>query len=96
MDAVSKRRSILVVLVITAVMLMVLLNSATWIMKVLFPVYHRDIIFKYSEEYGVDPYLIAAIIRAESKFYHKATSAKCPRPYADISITGMWAAQSWD
>jgi hypothetical protein len=55
LDAVSRRRSILIVLVITAVMLMVLINSATWIMRVLFPVYHRDIIYRYSEEYGVDP-----------------------------------------
>ncbi|HZX45686.1 MAG TPA: lytic transglycosylase domain-containing protein [Clostridia bacterium] len=94
MNAVSRRRSILIVLVITAVMLMVLINSATWVMKVLFPVYHRDIIFRYSEKYGVDPYLIAAIIRAESKFYHKATSRKDARGLMQISpITGMWAAQ---
>jgi soluble lytic murein transglycosylase len=94
LDAVSRRRSILIVLVITAVMLMVLMNSATWIMRVLFPVYHRDIIFRYSEKYGVDPYLIAAIIRAESKFYHKATSRKDARGLMQISpITGMWAAE---
>jgi soluble lytic murein transglycosylase len=94
LNSVSRRRSILVTLVVTAILMAFLINSATWIMKIIFPVYHRDIIFKFSEEYGVDPYLIAAIIRSESKFYHKATSRKDARGLMQISpITGMWAAE---
>ena len=94
MDTVTRKRRIFIVLFITAILIGILINSVTWIMKVLFPIYHRDIIYRYSEKYGVDPYLIAAIIRSESKFYHKATSRKDARGLMQISpITGMWAAE---
>lgn len=92
-----RKRRILITLLITAVLIVVIINSATWIMKALFPIYHRDLILKYSEEYQVDPYLITAIIRAESKFYHRAQSHKDARGLMQISpITGMWAADVLD
>ncbi len=94
MNAVSRKRRILITLLITAVLIVVLINSAAWIMKILFPVYHRELIFRYSEKYQVDPYLIAAIIRTESKFYHRAQSKKDARGLMQISpITGKWAAE---
>lgn len=94
MDWVSQKRRVLIMLLITAVLIVVIINSATWLLKVVFPIYHRDLIFRYSVEYDVDPYLIAAIIRSESKFYYKATSPKDARGLMQISpITGMWAAE---
>ncbi|MDD2573974.1 MAG: lytic transglycosylase domain-containing protein [Bacillota bacterium] len=94
LESVFRKRRILITLIITAVLIIVIINSATWLLKVAFPVYHRDLIFRYSGEYDVDPYLIAAIIRSESKFYHKATSHKDARGLMQISpITGMWAAE---
>lgn len=93
LNGASQKRKILVTLLITAVLIVVIINSATWIMRALFPVYHRDLIFKYSKEYRVDPYLVAAVIKAESKFYHKAQSRKDARGLMQISpVTGMWAA----
>jgi len=93
LDAARRKRRILITLLITVILIVVIVNSATWIMKALFPVYHRELIFRYSEEYQVDPYLITAIIRAESKFYHKARSRKDARGLMQISpITGTWAA----
>ena len=88
MDSVSRKRRILITLFVTAVLIVVLINSATWLSKIVFPIYHKDLIFRYSREYDVDPYLIAAIIKSESKFYHKATSARMPGAYADITNNG--------
>lgn len=89
----SNRRKIYLALIITAVLIAAMLNSAVWILKVMYPMYHEELIFKYAEEYGVDPYLVPAIIRVESKFYHKAESHKGARGLMQISpITGRWAA----
>jgi soluble lytic murein transglycosylase len=94
LDSVSRKRRILITLFVTAVLIVVLINSATWLSKIVFPIYHKDLIFRYSREYDVDPYLIAAIIKSESKFYHKATSRKDARGLMQISpITGVWAAE---
>jgi soluble lytic murein transglycosylase len=89
----TKRGKVYAVLLITAIMLIVIINSAEWLVKVFYPIYHRDVIIKYSREYDIDPYLISAIIRVESKFYHKAQSHKGARGLMQISqITGDWAA----
>ncbi len=88
------KKRILFTLLITAVLMLVLINSAAWLVKIAYPIYHEEIIFKYAGEYGVDPYLIAAIIRVESKFYHRAQSSKGARGLMQISPkTGQWAAR---
>jgi len=38
------------------------------------PLYYKDIVFKYSKEYGVDPYLVFSIIKQESSFIPDAVS----------------------
>ncbi len=94
MDAVFLRRRIFITLLITALLLIVIINSASWLLKVLFPMYHRDLIHKYSEKFNVSPHLIAAIIRTESKFYPRAKSHKGARGLMQISsMTGLWAAE---
>lgn len=94
MQGFSQKTKIYLTLFITAILLIAILNSATWIMKILYPMYHKEKILKYANEYKVDPYLISAIIRVESKFYHKAQSHKGARGLMQISpITGRWAAE---
>lgn len=44
--------------------------------KVIYPYPHRDIIEKYAEQYGVDPFLVVAVIREESKFLPLSESHK--------------------
>ena len=46
------------------------------IKKALYPLKHQDIIVKYSNEYQLDPYLVMAIISAESRFQENANSHK--------------------
>lgn len=42
--------------------------------KLLYPLYLKKLIYKYSEKYGVDPLFVAAMIREESKYDAKAIS----------------------
>ncbi len=44
--------------------------------RIFYPFPHRTIIEEYATQYGVDPLLVAAVIREESKFFPKSTSPK--------------------
>ncbi len=56
-----------VVLLLTAIALLAARGPAWW-QRMYYPLKHVEIITASSEELGVDPYLIAAIINAESGF----------------------------
>lgn len=72
------------------VILMVVESAA----KSMFPLKYRDIVFKYSTENGVDPYLVFSIIKAESSFNARATSGKKAKGLMQITDqTGHWAAE---
>ncbi|HEY8909397.1 MAG TPA: lytic transglycosylase domain-containing protein [Desulfosporosinus sp.] len=44
--------------------------------KIIYPYPNRTIIEKYSKQYGVDPLLVVAVIREESKFFPQSESNK--------------------
>lgn len=44
--------------------------------KMLYPYPYRPTVEKYAQEYGVDPYLVIAVIRAESHFMPQSESHK--------------------
>ncbi|MFZ5965961.1 MAG: lytic transglycosylase domain-containing protein [Bacillota bacterium] len=84
----------LILLMIIVIMTGVFLNSTNWFLKLLYPIHYRDLIIKYTTEYELDPFLIAAIIRTESKFNKKAQSIKEARGLMQIApITGAWASK---
>lgn len=63
-------------------------------MKITYPLGYLDLIKKYSNEYNVDPYLVAAIINVESRYDKEAISSKKARGLMQISpTTGEWAAE---
>lgn len=67
--------------------------NSTWFIKLLYPLYHDETIKKYSKQFDVDPYLVAAVIRVESKFYHKAESRVGAKGLMQIMPeTGEWVA----
>lgn len=47
--------------------------------KIIYPYPHRDIIEKFAVQYGVDPFLVVAVIREESKFLPQSESHKGAR-----------------
>lgn len=51
--------------------------SSDWFQKkFIYPFPHQDLVFKYAAKNNVDPYLVAAVIRTESKFVSQARSPK--------------------
>jgi len=59
-----------------------------------YPLVYREMVFQRAGEYQLDPYLVAAIIRTESRFRPDATSAKGARGLMQIMPeTGEWAAK---
>lgn len=63
------------------------------IFKIFYPIYYKEIIFTYAQKYDVDPYLITAIIRVESKFDKNATSRQGAKGLMQIMpATGKWIA----
>ncbi|NLZ35739.1 lytic transglycosylase domain-containing protein [Clostridium isatidis] len=86
-----KFRRILTILIL----ILVVYFSTTFIMKnYIFPYKYSTYIEKHSEEFNVDPYLVLAMIKAESNFNNKAESKKGAKGLMQImDSTGEWAAK---
>lgn len=83
----------LVIVILLTASVIVFINSK-WFLRFSYPLHFEEIIFKYSEIYDLDPYLVAAIIKVESKFLPGAISAKGARGLMQIMPeTGRWAAE---
>ncbi len=75
--------------------LIVLLIVISLIVTMFYPVGYKNIVNKYSKEYGVDPYLVLSMINVESKYNKDAVSNKNARGLMQIGPqTGLWAAES--
>ncbi len=53
-----------------------LFYNTDWVGRLLYPVKYQDIILDSAEQYGMDPFLIAAIIRVETNFKTEKISKK--------------------
>lgn len=59
-----------------------------------YPLSYQNFIKKYSDEFNVDPYLVAAIINVESKYDKQAISNKDARGLMQITpVTARWASE---
>lgn len=73
--------------------LLVLLINSSWFLKIFYPYPHQEHILKSSNEYQVDPHLVLAIIRTESRFYSRANSRAGAKGLMQIMPeTGIWIA----
>ena len=71
-----------------------ILSNTDWLLKILFPIHYKELIYDNATYYDIDPYLVAAIIKIESKFFEKAISSKNARGLMQIApITGKWASE---
>ena len=69
----AKNRFSLFLWIFIMLFLAVVLVFPRWI-TIFYPLPHRDLIFSTAAEYQIDPYLVFAIIRAESKYETRAES----------------------
>lgn len=75
------------------IIVLALLSSLKWVGRTLYPIKYKEQIATYSAKYDIDPFLVAAIIRVESKYNKEAISHKEARGLMQISpITGKWGA----
>lgn len=64
------------------------------ILRLLFPLHYWPLLQQYGSKHGVDPLLLAAVIRAESKFFPRAKSQVGALGLMQIiPETGAWAAE---
>lgn len=86
------------VLLLAAVLLAVVAAAAILpdkAMRAIYPVKYWDYVSEYSEQNGLDPYLVLAVIKVESNFNPDAISPKQARGLMQISEkTGQWGAKS--
>lgn len=74
--------------------LLIFLVNSSWFLKIFYPFPHQELVLKYSEEYQVDPCLVVALIRTESRFYSRANSRVGAKGLMQIMPeTGQWIAQ---
>ncbi len=86
------KKTIRIVIVFTIIIGISILGIK-WAGKVMYPLEHREYISKYSDKYNIDPFLVASIIRVESKFDEEAKSHKGATGLMQITpSTGKWIA----
>ncbi|MEW6045563.1 MAG: lytic transglycosylase domain-containing protein [Bacillota bacterium] len=60
----------------------------------LYPVYHRDVIEDWAARRGLDPWLVAAVVRVESNFRPTAVSSRGARGLMQLlPDTARWVAE---
>ena len=90
------KRSLPVLLLVLCAGLMAgyLIYHSDWFQKkYVYPFPFQEKVFRYATEYEVDPYLIVAVVRTESKFLPAARSPKGARGLMQMMPeTGQWVA----
>lgn len=95
----KKQKTVLIVLAMVALCLVLTFVTVFWILpKVMrshFRLEHEDLILRYSEQYDLDPSLVAGVIYTESRFRERAqSSAKARGLMQIIPETGAAIAEA--
>ena len=73
-------------------LVLVFLLPTLW--RVIYPLHYQKEIFESASQFKIDPYLIAAVIRVESKFDSAALSPRGAKGLMQIMPeTGLWIAE---
>lgn len=76
------------------ILLTIIIIGAIGYFNFAYPLSYENLIGEYSTKYGIDPYLVAAIINVESNYDKNAISHKEARGLMQISeTTGHWASE---
>ncbi|MDI6601131.1 MAG: lytic transglycosylase domain-containing protein [Thermoanaerobacteraceae bacterium] len=86
---------IIIIFLILALTIPVSLKIYDTILRFRYPLKYMDIVEKYADEYGIDPYLVLAVIKAESNFNPEAVSIRGAVGLMQIHPdTGEWIAKN--
>lgn len=66
---------IVIILIVIAIMLFKVIRVQDIVYKYLYPIKYEEYVYKYAEEYRIDPLFVFAIIKAESNFDEKVVSS---------------------
>jgi len=68
--------------------------TSSMVQRIFYPILYPEYVFQYANLYKIDPYLVAAVIRGESRFSHTAESGSGARGLMQIMPdTAEWAAE---
>lgn len=86
-----------IIIVLMAAVGYAVYNSNWFQRQYIYPLEHKDKIFRYARENGLDPFLVAAVIRTESRFIAGARSPKGALGLMQMMPeTGQWVAGQMD
>lgn len=86
-------RFLVFVLIVCAVFGFVWLRHSQWLMRYVYPFNYRASITSHAEANGLDPLMVAAVIKAESNFWPWARSGRDARGLMQVTPqTGSWVA----
>jgi len=89
----SKGKMKIWTVIIFFLIVILLIQNSDRIWRFFYPFPYREITFKYAGDYELDPYLLAAMMKAESNFNCRAVSARGARGLMQIMPeTGRWVA----
>lgn len=87
----------MIVLLLTCLMMigaLIALYYSPMIQKKLYPIHQAEYVYGYAEQFGLDPYLVAAVIKVESKFRIDAESGSGARGLMQVMPeTAKWVAE---
>jgi soluble lytic murein transglycosylase len=84
--------SLAVVLAVLSMLVSVVIGTP-WVQRMLNPIHYADLTTLYSRRHDLDPFLVAAIMRVESRYQPDAMSCKGARGLMQLMPdTGRWAA----
>lgn len=70
------------------------LSQSSWVLRLFYPLPERELLFTHGQKNRVDPYLLAAIIRVESRYNPLAESDQGARGLMQLMPeTATWAAE---
>lgn len=89
-----RRRRIGLLLFFVVTLVALALSNQRWIWRPFYPIRYRDELVRESQRNGLDPYLVAAIVRTESGWRPSAVSTRGAIGLMQIMPeTGRWAAR---
>jgi len=94
-NEINNNKKYFIYIAIALLLIVLTIDNSSTVIKRIYPLKYKEFVFKYAYEYGIDPYLVFAVIKAESSFNPKARSGKNAIGLMQITEqTGMWGAET--